>query len=263
MLRKTRVYRSDSKKPFPLSRTKFDLFVNCQRCFWLDIVKGLNSVKFAPFTLNIAVDALFKNEFDFYRASKEKHPLFLEENLNYIPFSHSKLDDWRNNFEGVRFVDEELNLQLFGAVDDLWLDMDSNKVVVVDYKATSKAGSIEISDAGWWPQYKRQMEFYQFLLTKNEIDVDKTGYFLYANGLKEGFLNRNDIPMLQFDLTLIKYVGNIDWIPKKLKELKSVLLSDKMPDPSSECENCRYFEDRQESFRKSNYGQNLEFEFNK
>ena len=263
MLRKTRVYRSDSKKPFPLSRTKFDLFVNCQRCFWLDIVKGLNSVKFAPFTLNIAVDALFKNEFDFYRASKEKHPLFLEENLNYIPFSHSKLDDWRNNFEGVRFVDEELNLQLFGAVDDLWLDIDSNKVVVVDYKATSKAGSIEISDAGWWPQYKRQMEFYQFLLTKNEIDVDETGYFLYANCLKEGFLNRNDIPMLQFDLTLIKYVGNIEWIHKKLKELKSVLLSDKMPDPSSECENCRYCEDRQETFRKSNYGQNLEFEFNK
>tara|TARA_B100000700_G_scaffold325658_1_gene434989 strand:+ start:1858 stop:2649 length:792 start_codon:yes stop_codon:yes gene_type:complete len=262
MLRKNRVYRTDSKKPFPLSRTKFDLFINCKRCFWLDIVKGLNQVKFAPFTLNIAVDALFKNEFDFYRASKEKHPLFIEKDLNYIPFSDSRLDDWRNNFVGVRYIDEDLNLELFGAVDDLWLNLDTNKVVVVDYKATSKAGEINISDDGWWPAYKRQMEFYQFLLINNNLEVDEVGYFLYANGLKEGFLNRNDIPMLQFDLTLLEYEGSTKWIPKKLKELKSVLSSDKIPEPTSDCDYCRYFEDRQESFRKLNYGHNLEFEFN-
>ena len=34
-----------------------------------------------PFSLNIAVDNLCKNEFDYYREIQEPHPLFIEHNI--------------------------------------------------------------------------------------------------------------------------------------------------------------------------------------
>ena len=67
---------------------------------------------------------------------------------NLIPYSHEKLDEWRENFKGVQYHHKETNLIFTGAVDDLWLDKDTNEVVVVDYKATSKNSEVTI-DAHW------------------------------------------------------------------------------------------------------------------
>ena len=84
--------------------------------------------------------------------------------INASKISDQSMEDWRENFKGLEYIDNELGLIFTGAVDDLWLNLDNNKVIVVDYKATSKVGSIEISNSGWWPSYKRQIEFYQFQL---------------------------------------------------------------------------------------------------
>ena len=77
------------------------------------------------------------------------------------------------------------------------------------------------------------------------------------NGVKEGFFDSK----VRFDTYLIKYEGNTSWIPGTLKKLKATLENENIPDSSKNCEHCRYFDDRQDSFRKMNYGQNLEFEF--
>jgi hypothetical protein len=254
MLRKKNLYIKGTTKNFRISRSKVDLFINCKRCFWLDRVKGLGMIQPPPFTLNNAVDSLLKNEFDHYRSIQQPHPIFLENGLNFVPYNHSKLEDWRENFKGLEYIDNELGLIFTGAVDDLWLNLDNNKVIVVDYKATSKVGSIEISNSGWWPSYKRQIEFYQFLLFKNNIEIENYSFFLYANGLKEGHFNSK----IDFDLTLIKYEGSLSWIPKKLKEIKSLLDQDNVPDCNSSCKHCEYFEDRQNSFRRLTYGQNMD-----
>ena len=133
MLRKKNVYNRGSTKKFRISRSKVDDFVNCQRCFWLDRVKGVDRIRTPAFTINIAVDRLLKNEFDYYREKKERHPLFIEKKLNFIPFKDSRLDDWRQNFEGIQYYDKDLDLVFTGAVDDLWLNEDTRKVIVVDY----------------------------------------------------------------------------------------------------------------------------------
>jgi hypothetical protein len=47
-----------SDKPFALSRSKVELFIDCPRCFYLDRRLGIGRPPGFPFNLNSAVDAL-------------------------------------------------------------------------------------------------------------------------------------------------------------------------------------------------------------
>ena len=91
-------------------------------------------------------------------------------------------------------------------------------------------------------------------MIKNDLELEPYGFFLYANGIKDGFFEKK----LKFNLELIKYEYNIEWIPSKLKELASTLNNENMPEGSKSCDHCSYFEDRQISYRRLDYGQNLE-----
>ena len=53
------------------------------------------------------MDALFKREFDGYRARQQPHPLFATVGLDAVPLADPRMDDWRANFTGVRWLDEE------------------------------------------------------------------------------------------------------------------------------------------------------------
>ena len=60
------IYNKKTKNPFRISRSKIELFTECQRCFWLETVKGIKRPNTAPFLINAAVDQLLKSEFDIY-----------------------------------------------------------------------------------------------------------------------------------------------------------------------------------------------------
>ena len=93
--RKRNLYSPNSDKPYKLSRSKVDAFINCPRCFYIDRKLGVQPPPGFPFNLNSAVDALLKKEFDHYREMKMPHPLMEANNIDAIPFSHACLDDWR------------------------------------------------------------------------------------------------------------------------------------------------------------------------
>jgi hypothetical protein len=86
-----------------LSRSKIELFIECPRCLYLDVARGIPRPSGPPFTLNNAVDTLMKSEFDRYRAIGQPHPLFATAALDAVPFRHPDLDRWRHNFTGVRW----------------------------------------------------------------------------------------------------------------------------------------------------------------
>ena len=156
----------NEKRLYKLSRSKVESFIQCKRCFYLDRRLGISHPPGFPFNLNSAVDNLFlKNEFDYYRDRKEPHPYISRLNINAIPFKNENLDTWRQNFKGVSYDHHKYKFHLFGAVDDIWIDLDTDELIVVDYKSTSKSTEINI-DAYWQMGYKRQMEFYQYLLRK-------------------------------------------------------------------------------------------------
>ena len=112
-------------------------------------------------------------------------------------------------------------------------------MIVVDYKATSKKGEVNI-DADWQDGYKKQIEFYQWLLRGNGFKVSDTGYFVYCNGLKNKEDFRNT---LEFKTKLIPYKGNDQWVEPTLRDIKECLLSDTVPEPSENCDYCRYVDE--------------------
>jgi len=232
------LYDPNGTKPFKLSRSKIDLFVECPRCFYLDRRLGVGRPPGFPFALNSAVDALLKKEFDIHRAKGTKHPLIDKYNVDAIPVPHDDLDKWRHNFTGIQFLHEPTNLLIFGAIDDLWQNPEG-EYIVVDYKATAKAEEITALDKDWHEGYKRQMEVYQWLLRQNGYKVSDTGYFVYCNGKadKEAFDAK-----LEFDVTLIPYTGSDHWVKSKIDEIHECLNGNKIPDASDDCDYCSYID---------------------
>jgi len=229
-----KLYDPNAKEVFKVSRSKIDLFLECQRCFYLDRRVGVSRPQGFPFNLNSAVDTLLKKEFDIHRKQQTPHPLMDTYGVEAVPFQHEKMDVWRENFTGVETHHTPTNFVVFGAVDDIWVNKDK-ELIVVDYKATSKDGEVTL-DAEWQDGYKRQMEVYQWLLRQNEFKVNYTGYFVYANGKRdrEAFDGK-----LEFDIKLIPYIGNTDWIEKTLLDMKKCL-DGELPKSSPNCEYCKY-----------------------
>lgn len=221
-----------------LSRSKIDLFMQCERCFYLDNKLGVARPPGFPFNLNSAVDALLKKEFDIHRVKASAHPLMEQYGVDAVPYAHEDLDIWRENFKGIEYVHRPTGFTVSGAVDDIWVDP-RGELIVVDYKSTSKDAKIESLDEEWHIGYKRQMEVYQWLLRQRGFDVSDTGYFVYANASKdEKAFDRK----LVFDVTLIPYRGNADWIDDTLIEIKTCLDSAQIPATAPDCDYCLYRE---------------------
>ncbi|MDP4020888.1 MAG: PD-(D/E)XK nuclease family protein [Candidatus Adlerbacteria bacterium] len=212
--------------------------MECPRCFYIDNKLGVARPPGFPFNLNSAVDALLKKEFDIHRAEGTSHPLMKAYGVDAKPFTHKDLNTWRENFKGVECKHKETGFTISGAVDDVWVNP-HGELIVVDYKATSKDEKIEALDKDWHDGYKRQMEIYQWLLRKQGFTVSDTGYFVYANASrdKKAFDGR-----LEFEVTLISYTGNTNWIEPALREIKVCLESSKVPAKSIDCDYCNYRE---------------------
>jgi PD-(D/E)XK nuclease superfamily len=225
-----------SGEPFVLSRSKIDMYLNCARCFYIDRRLGVGTPPGFPFNLNSAVDTLLKKEFDIHRAAGSQHPLMKAYGLDAVPYQDDRMDEWRDALRrGVRYHHAPSNLMLTGGVDDVWVGPDG-KLIIVDYKATSKDGEVSL-DAEWQIGYKRQMEIYQWLFRQNGFEVSPTGYFVYCNGStdREAFDAR-----LEFEIKLIPYDGDDSWVPQALMGAKECLMSDTIPASGSDCDFCKY-----------------------
>lgn len=238
-------YKPGQVTPFKVSRSKIELFMQCPRCFWLDVRLKITRPSSPPFNINKAIDELFKKEFDAHRSAGTPHPIMTDNQIKAVPYKHDKLDEWRHNFTGVTTLHESTNLHVFGAIDDVWVN-DDGELLVVDYKATAKDKAVTI-DSGWQISYKRQMETYQWLLRQNGFKVNDTGYFVYTNGRfdLDGFNDR-----LEFVTKVIPYKGNDEWVEPTLHEMKACMEGDMPPVGQSamggECEHCAYARARTE-----------------
>lgn len=239
-------YQPGQTAAFKVSRSKIELFMQCPRCFWLDVRLKISRPSSPPFNINKAIDELFKKEFDAYRLKGEPHPIMADNQIKAIPYTHADLDKWRYNFTGVTTIHEPTNLHVFGAIDDVWVN-DDGELIVVDYKATAKQSEVSINSP-WQISYKRQLEVYQWLLRQNGFDVSDTGYFVYTN-VRFDFDGFND--KLEFKTKLIPYKGSDAWIEPVLERMKACMDNDEMP-PIGEaamggpCEHCTYARQRTE-----------------
>ena len=229
-------------KIIKLSRSTVERYISCPRCCYLEKNHQIKPPSL-PFSLNIAVDNLCKNEFDFYRKNKKPHPLFKLHNIDAIPFDHKDIDIWRNNYKGLRYKSLKYNYDFGGAIDEVW-QKNNGELIIADFKATSK----NIFD--WedifakydYPKaYQRQLEMYQWLFKQNGFSVSKEAYIIYYNGQKNRKFFENS---LQFDVHVIKLNCSTDWVEKKIIETVEFLRSNNFPKPNSSCQFCNYIKQR-------------------
>lgn len=236
-MRRSYLFDLHSKRPFRISRSKIDLWLECPRCFYLDRRLGVKRPSLPGWSLNNAVDELLKREFDTHRAKQRAHALMKKYGVDAVPFEHAQLEAWRDSLRrGVEYTHPETNLMITGGLDDVWVR--KGELIVVDYKATSTRREISLEDQ-YKQGYKRQMEVYQWLLRRNGFKVARVGYFLFANASadKEAFDGK-----LEFEMTLIPHEGDDSWVEGTVRDIHACLISDDIPQRSEACEYCTYRE---------------------
>ena len=235
--RRVAPYEPGQTQPFPLSRSKLGNYLTCPRCFFLDARFKLHPPSGPAFTLNGAVDALLKREFDDYRAQGKPHPELVRAGVPAVPFQHPDLDTWRDSRKGIRYLHQPTGLELYGGIDDLLIDAATGKIHILDFKATAKRDDITKLEGGFSDMLRRQVEVYQYILRKMGQDVADEAYFYYVNGIADrpGFNGR-----LDFRISVIPHQGNTSWIEPTLRQIKDVLEAPQAPEPSETCGHCKF-----------------------
>src|SRR3989344_4920546 len=161
-----------------LSPSTISLFLECPRCFYLQIVKGIKRPQGIFPSLPSGMDKILKEHFDRFM-SQEKLPPELKEIKDCKLFDDKeKLKIWRSNLKGISYQEDDILLH--GAIDNLLVKKD--KLIVLDYKTRGfplKADTHEY--------YQTQMDLYNFLLEKNGYSTEDFTYllFYYPSHVKE------------------------------------------------------------------------------
>ncbi len=235
--RKRNLFDPKSAEPYPLSRSGVEAWIQCPRCFWLHKRLGIRPPGIPAMMLNRAVDELLKKEFDLCRAKAIPHPIMQEHGIDAVPFVHIDLNVWRSNFKGINLLHEPTNFLLSGAMDDLWVTPDG-ELYVADYKGTaSSKDDPQDLDTVYRQAYKRQLEFYSFLLKGKGFKMSRRSFIVYA-------VARMDMPTLDgrlsFRLELIEHLVNLEWIESTLLNIKATLMVDVVPPAAPDCDLCKY-----------------------
>ena len=167
-------FDKNNNEPYELSRSRIENFVRCKACFYMEQVEGIKFPSIPGFNINEATDVLLKRDFDKYRAIGEPHPFLVANERDFlIPFKHEHFELWTQSLhfgakDRLNFVDTNTNLKVGGCLDDVWLNLNTICLHIVDYKSTSQKsdkGPITLDDF-WKASYKRQMDLYVWVLRK-------------------------------------------------------------------------------------------------
>ena len=221
-----------------ISRSGLKLFLDCPRCFWLNLHHKIKRPPGYPFTLSLAVDYLVKKEFDKYREKGELPPVLKKFGIKDAKlYNGDDLSEWRNNFKGISFEDESLNAKLYGAVDDI-LEFSDGSLAVIDYKS-SGAREIKIYD-----DYQKQMDVYNYILKQKGYEIHPEAYFVFYKVIKEGETGfDNDLKFTE-EVRAVKV--NSDWVGEAFEGAVELARQDSPPRESGNsqkhCDHCHYVE---------------------
>lgn len=230
-----------------ISWSQFNLFLQCNRCFYRQSKKGKKRPGIDPesFKLSTKIDELVKQEMNLFRQFKA-HPKFMfKYGINAIPYNdkYNSIKKWQNTrrkdfskendtwiFDGgIRFYDYQTNFVLYGGIDDIWINT-QNEFIVVEYKTTAQEMGASIEDNDWYINFKQQISFYTWLFKKNGYLIHNKAYFFYINA------GQDQLAFMPFDETLKCNVSvstyNIDdtWVENSVTSMRNCLNQVKSPE---------------------------------
>lgn len=222
-------------KSLKISRSGLKLFLDCPRCFWLDLHHKIKRPPGYPYTLSAAVDYLVKKEFDGYRQKGALPPVLKKVGIKDAKlYSGDNLVEWRNNFKGIAYYDEILNATLYGAIDDA-IEFSDGSLAVVDYKSS---GSKEITI---YDDYRKQMDIYNYILKQMGYETYPEAFFVFYQVIKEGESKFNNTLKFREELRPVKV--NTEWVGPVFENAVELARQDSPPDHSdNDCDHCHYVE---------------------
>ena len=224
-----------------LSWSNVDLFLQCHRCFYNNVLFGIKrpGPDAESFKLSKTVEEQLKKEFDIVRGLR-RHKIMIDNKIDAMPLDHPLLTIWRNsNYgkDGIRFYDNNLNITLFGAIDDMWINP-AGELIIVEYKTTSTMPSAIIQQNPWYENFRRQLSFYAWLFKMNGYPVSGRGYFIYCNGLQAETSSTNNL--LAFEITPSSCLIDDSWIEQTIKKAIDCLNQTEAPKKTIICKFCDF-----------------------
>ena len=152
--------------------------LECPRCFWLQIVKGIKRPAAIFPSLPSGMDKILKEHFDRFMEKGELPPELKESECKDCKLfdDKEKLGVWRSNFKGVGFLDES-GILLHGAVDNILVK--NGKLIVLDYKTRGFPLKEDTHE-----HYQGQIDIYNFLLHKNGYETEDYAFLLFYHPKK-------------------------------------------------------------------------------
>ena len=130
--------------------------------------------------------------------------------------------------------------------DDVWFNTKTEEVIVVDYKSQEDQKEVNQKnyfDSPYKGGYKRQLDFYAYLLKSMGYKVSSDAYLYICNAkeIDEGFHGK-----MLYDELLIHYKVETDYLENDIEKMIEVLNSPEIPISHESCENCAYSRQRLE-----------------
>ena len=155
---------NNKNKKIWLSHSGIEGMYRCPRCFWLKYSEGLSQPEGIVSRLANRFDVILKRYFDLYRPLGELQPM-VEGKIE------GKLE---NPFQEKYFWDYDEKYGLTGRLDDCLIREDGTYTPVDHKTASSDPREKDILEA-----YQHQLNFYAFLLEKNDKKTSGFGHLIY------------------------------------------------------------------------------------
>ncbi len=213
--------------PCKFSPSSLSLLKDCPRCFWLCFNKGIKRPSGIFPSLPSGMDKVLKQHFDSFVGTGKLPPELAELEGEVKLFEETALlEEWRNNFKGLKWTDAEGNV-LRGAVDNIL--QKGEKLIVLDYK--TRGYPLKEDTA----QYSQdQLDIYNFLLRKNGYETEDYAYLLFYHPDK---VNGNGDVVFNTDLVKMNVTASN---AEKILEKALEVLEGEMPNPAVGCEYCKW-----------------------
>src|SRR3989344_61368 len=179
-----------------------NLYRDCPRCFWLAYNEKVHRPRGIFPSLPGGIDLVVKDYFDKYRGFL---PPELEGKIEgQLMPDTALMNRWRNWRTGLVYKDDNLNAELFGALDDCLVY--DGKYVPLDYKTRASAPKEGDSEK----YYQTQLDSYSLLLKASGYEPADFAYLIYYFPVQ--VLKKN---MIKFEIKPVKVATDTE----RVKEL--------------------------------------------
>jgi hypothetical protein len=206
------------------------VFLDCPRCFWLQLNKGIKRPRGLFPSLPLGMDLAIKKYFDKYRIKGELPPEIYGKIKGKLLDDLNKLERWRSwRATDLRYEDKDLDVCLSGALDDCLVD--GEYFVPLDYK--TKGTEVKENPAVY---YQNQLDCYCLMLKSSGYKIRNEAVIIYYSPKEV-----SEDGVVKFNVSFFKIKTNPESAKSVIREAIDILLGP-LPSRNSECEYCNLVE---------------------